>query len=59
MKQTKELVDVLESFYGNTHIGLASQVGYLTGMLKSLEQEYKSCGSRIKEHTDWLKKNKK
>lgn len=59
MNQTNELIKTLENFYGNGHLGLASQVGYLTGVLKSLELEYKSCGGWIEEHTEWLKKNKK
>jgi hypothetical protein len=58
MKKTNELIKTLEEFYGNGHLGLASQVGYLTGVLKSLELEYKSCGGWIEEHTDWLKQNK-
>lgn len=58
MKQTNELIETLEAFYGNGHIGLASQVGYLTGVLKSLELEYKSCGGWIEKHTNWLKQHK-
>lgn len=58
MEKTKELIKTLEAFYGNGHIGLASQVGYLTGVLKALELEYKSCGGWIEEHTNWLKQNK-
>lgn len=58
MKKTNELIETLESFYGNGHLGLASQVGYLTGVLKALELEYKSAGGWIEEHTNWLKQNK-
>ena len=59
MKKTNELIKTLEEFYGNGHLGLASQVGYLTGVLKSLELEYKSAGTWIEEHTNWLKQHKK
>jgi len=54
MEQTNRLIKVLENFYGNNHLGLASQVGYLTGVLKALELEYKSAGGFIEEHTDFL-----
>ena len=54
MKQTKRLIHTIETFYGNNHLGLASQVGYLTGVLKGLEMEYKSAGTFIEEHTDFL-----
>lgn len=54
MKQTERLVKTIETFYGNNHLGLAQQVGYLTGVLKSLEAEYKSAGGFIDEHTDFL-----
>ena len=58
MEHSTNFIKTLEEFYGNGHLGLASQVGYLTGVLKSLELEYKSCGGWIEEHTDWLKQNK-
>lgn len=54
MKQTDKLIKTIENYYGNGHMGLASQVGYLTGVLKSLEREYKSAGAFIEEHTDFL-----
>jgi hypothetical protein len=54
MKQTDRLIKTIESFYGNGHLGLASQVGYLTGVLKSLELVYKSAGTFIEGHTDFL-----
>ena len=54
MKQTKRLTSQLELQYGNNHMGLAQQVGYLTGVLKALETEYKSAGTFIEEHTDYL-----
>jgi len=58
MTKTDKLIKKLEEFYGNGHIGLASQVGYLTGVLKALELEYKSAGDWIAGHTDWLKQHK-
>ena len=54
MKKTKELVRELESLYGNHHFGLASQVGYLTGVLKSMESEVKGASKYIEDHIDWL-----
>lgn len=54
MKQTKRLVRELETLYGNHHIGLASQVGYLTGVLKAMESEVKGASKFIEDHTDWL-----
>ena len=54
MKQTKRLVRELETLYGNNHLGLASQVGYLTGVLKSMESEVKGVSKFIDEHTDFL-----
>lgn len=59
MEKTKKLVKTLENIYGNGLIGLASQVGYLTGVLMSLELEYKSAGFQIESHIDWLLKKKK
>lgn len=56
MKQTERLVKAIETSYGNGHLGLASQVGYLTGVLRCLEAEYESAGTFIKEHTDYLLK---
>jgi hypothetical protein len=56
MNQTDRLIKTIENYYGNGHMGLASQVGYLTGVLKSLEREYKSAGGFIEEHTDFLLK---
>lgn len=59
MEQTKKLIHALETRYGNGHLGLASQVGYLTGVIKSLELEYKSCGKLIAEHAEHVKKGNK
>lgn len=59
MKKTDKLIKKLEEFYGNGHLGLASQVGYLTGLLKCIEEEYKSAGDFIAGHTDWISKHKK
>ena len=54
MKQTKRLISQLELQYGNNHMGLASQVGYLTGVLKSMESEVEGVSEFIDEHTDFL-----
>ena len=54
MKQTKRLIHELESLYGNHHLGLASQVGYLTGVLKSMESEVEGISEFIEDHTDYL-----
>ena len=58
MEQSIKFIKTLEEFYGNGHIGLASQVGYMSGMLKSLEMDVKGVGKCIQEHTDWLKQNR-
>ena len=58
MEQSNNFIKTLEEFYGNGHLGLASQVGYMSGMLKALELEVKGAGKFIQEHTDWLKQNK-
>lgn len=55
MKHTKQLISQLQLQYGNNTLGLAQQVGYLTGVLESLEEEYKSCGAHIDRQTEWLK----
>ena len=54
MKQTKRLISQLELQYGNNHIGLASQVGYLTGVLKSMESEVKGVSEFIEGVNDYL-----
>ena len=54
MKQTKRLVSQLELQYGNNHLGLASQVGYLTGVLKSMESEVKGVSEFIEGVNDYL-----
>ena len=54
MKQTKRLISQLELQYGNNHMGLASQVGYLTGVLKSMESEVEGISKFIEDHTDYL-----
>lgn len=59
MKHTKRLTSQLELQYGNNHVGLAQQVGYLTGVLKALETEYKSAGTFIDKHTDHLVQTEK
>lgn len=59
MEQSNKFIKTLEEFYGNGHIGLASQVGYMSGLLKGLELECKGVSKYIQEHTDWLKKHKK
>jgi len=56
MKETDKLIKTLEGFYGNGPIGLASQVGYLTGVLKEIEYEYKSAGDILNSHSLWIKK---
>ena len=58
MEQANKFIKHLEEFYGNGHLGLASQVGYMSGMLKCLETEVKGAGKFIGDHTDWLKQNK-
>ena len=59
MEHSTNFIKTLEEFYGNGHIGLASQVGYMSGLLKGLELEVKGVSKYIKEHNDWLKQNKK
>ena len=59
MKQTKRLISQLELQYGNNHMGLASQVGYLTGVLKSMESEVKGVSEFIDEHTVFLIRSEK
>jgi len=59
MEQSNKFIKTLEEFYGNGHIGLASQVGYMSGLLKGLELEVEGVSKYIQDHTDWLKKNKK
>ena len=54
MKQTKRLISQLELQYGNNHMGLASQVGYLTGVLKSMESEVKGVSEFIEGVNDYL-----
>jgi hypothetical protein len=56
---TDKLIKTLQQFYGNGHIGLASQVGYLTGLLKGMEEGHKVVGKCIGDHTEWLKQHKK
>lgn len=58
MEQATKFIKTLEEFYGNGHLGLASQVGYMSGLLKALELEVKGAGKFIGDHTDWLKKHK-
>jgi len=57
MNKTNELIKILDEFYGNGILGLASKVGYLTGMLKEIELEYKSAGTIYEEHIQHIKKN--
>ena len=59
MEQSNRFIKTLEEFYGNGHLGLASQVGYMSGLLKGLELEVKGVSKYIEEHTDWLNMNKK
>jgi len=59
MEQSNKFIQTLEEFYGNGHLGLASQVGYMSGLLKALELEVEGAGKFIGDHTEWLKKNKK
>ena len=59
MKQTKRLVSQLELQYGNNHMGLASQVGYLTGVLKAIEEAVEGTGEFIEDHTDYLIQSEK
>ena len=54
MKHTKRLTSQLELQYGNNHLGLARQVGYLTGVLKALEEAVEGTGEFIEDHTDYL-----
>ena len=54
MKQTKRLVSQLELQYGNNQLGLASQVGYLTGVLKAIEEAIEGTGELIEDHIDYL-----
>ena len=54
MKQTKRLVSQLELQYGNNPLGLASQVGYLTSVLKAIEEAIEGTGEFIEDHTDHL-----
>lgn len=54
MKQTKRLISQLELQYGNNQLGLASQVGYLTGVLKAIEEAIEGTGEFIEDHTDHL-----
>lgn len=59
MKHTKRLAAQLELQYGNNHMGLAQQVGYLTGVLKAIEQAIEGTGQCIEEHTDHLIQSEK
>ena len=59
MEHSTNFIKTLEEFYGNGHIGLASQVGYMSGLLKGLELEVEGVSKYIEDHTDWLNKNKK
>lgn len=59
MKQTKRLTSQLELQYGNNHMGLAQQVGYLTGVLKAIEEAVEGTGQFIEEHTDYLVQTEK